>query len=156
MKAKFELLNEDSVLAFEYDVGRFSEVGGLHQLKSWLDLRRPVFTGELDRPGLDKPKGVLLLGVQGCGKSLAAKAVAGTWNVPLLRLDFGSLYNKFHGETERNLRESLRTAETMEPCVLWIDEIEKGIAEPRTSANNYRDSGAGCWASRTSRSSVPG
>lgn len=127
MEAKFDLLNEEGVLGFEYDVGRFSDVGGLKQLKSWLELRRPVFTGELDNPGLDPPKGVMLLGVQGCGKSLAAKAVAGSWNVPLLRLDFGSLYNKFHGETERNLRESLKTAETMSPCVLWIDEIEKGI-----------------------------
>ncbi len=127
MKAKFELLNQQGVLSFEYDIGRFAEVGGLEKLKAWLDIRRPVFTGELDNPGLDRPKGVLLLGVQGCGKSLAAKAVAGSWNVPLLRLDFGTLYNKFHGETERNLRESLKTAQTMSPCVLWIDEIEKGI-----------------------------
>jgi len=127
MKAKFRLLNTDGVLQFEYDVGRFAEVGGLRNLKAWLEQRKLVFTGELDRPGLDRPKGVMLLGVQGCGKSLAAKAVAGGWNVPLLRLDFGSLYNKYHGETERNLRESLHTAETMEPCVLWIDEIEKGI-----------------------------
>jgi len=127
MKAKFELLNQDGVLSFEYDVSRFREVGGLQRLKQWLELRRPVFTGELDKPGLDPPKGVLLLGVQGCGKSLAAKAVAGSWQVPLMRLDFGTLYNKFHGETERNLRESLRMAEVMEPCVLWIDEIEKGI-----------------------------
>ena len=81
---------------------------------------------------LDTPKGVMLLGVQGCGKSLAAKAVAGTWGVPLLRLDFGTLYNKFHGETERNLRESLKTAEAMAPCVLWIDEIEKGVGTSNT------------------------
>jgi ATP-dependent 26S proteasome regulatory subunit len=127
MEAKFKLLNQDGVLFFEYDVGPLSEVGGLGELKKWLELRRPVFTGELSNSGLDKPKGVLLLGVQGCGKSLAAKAIAGSWNVPLLRLDFGSLYNKFHGETERNLRDSLRTAQIMEPCVLWIDEIEKGI-----------------------------
>jgi SpoVK/Ycf46/Vps4 family AAA+-type ATPase len=127
MKAKFELLNTDGVLSFEYDIGRMSEVGGLEHLKRWLEMRRPVFTGELARPGLDRPRGVLLLGVQGCGKSLAAKAVAGAWSAPLLRLDFGSLYDKYHGETERNLRGSLKTAELMEPCVLWIDEIEKGI-----------------------------
>ena len=70
----------------------------------------------------------MLLGVQGCGKSLAAKAVAGAWGAPLLRLDFGTLYNKYHGETERNLSESLRQAEAMAPCVLWIDEIEKGVS----------------------------
>ncbi len=66
--------------------------------------------------------------MQGCGKSLAAKATAGAFGLPLLRLDFGSLYNKYHGETERNLRESLQTAEVLSPCVLWLDEIEKGLA----------------------------
>jgi SpoVK/Ycf46/Vps4 family AAA+-type ATPase len=70
----------------------------------------------------------LLIGVQGCGKSLAAKSSAGVFGVPLLRLDFGALYNKYHGETERNLRETLQTADVMTPCVLWIDEIEKGLA----------------------------
>jgi len=70
----------------------------------------------------------MLLGVQGGGKSLAAKCVAGAWGLPLLRLDFGTLYNKFHGETERNLRNSLEQAELMAPCVLWMDEIEKGLA----------------------------
>ncbi len=70
----------------------------------------------------------MLLGVQGGGKSLAAKAVSGAWNVPLLRLDFGALYNKFFGEAERNIRQALATAAVMSPCVLWCDEIEKGIA----------------------------
>ena len=74
------------------------------------------------------PKGVLLLGVQGAGKSLSARAVAGAWRVPLLRLDFGALYNKFHGETERNLRTALETSTNMSPCILWLDEIEKGVA----------------------------
>ena len=73
-------------------------------------------------------RGVLLLGVQGSGKSLAARAVAGSWRVPLLRLDFGALYNKYHGETEKNLREALTSAEQLEPCVLWMDEIEKGLS----------------------------
>jgi SpoVK/Ycf46/Vps4 family AAA+-type ATPase len=76
----------------------------------------------------DMPKGVLLLGAQGSGKSLAAKAVAGLWGLPLLRLDFAALYNKFFGETERNLREALALAERMAPCVLWMDEVEKGLA----------------------------
>jgi SpoVK/Ycf46/Vps4 family AAA+-type ATPase len=71
---------------------------------------------------------VLLLGVQGCGKSLAAKAIAGGLGVPLVRLDFGALYNKFHGETEKNLRDALDSAEQLAPCVLWMDEIEKGLA----------------------------
>lgn len=133
MRTKFELLGQDGVLSFEYDTSRFADVGGLARLKRWLELRRAVFTGELDTPGLDKPKGIMLLGVQGCGKSLAAKAVAGAWGVPLLRLDFGALYNKYHGETERNLRDSLRQAEMMRPCTLWIDEIEKGLGQGDSS-----------------------
>jgi len=91
-----------------------------------------VFVGDSAPVGLDPPRGILLLGVQGCGKSLAAKAVAGGFGVPLVRLDLGTMYNKFHGETERNLRESLRNAEALAPCVLWIDEIEKGIATSDT------------------------
>ena len=79
-------------------------------------------------PGLDPPKGVLLLGVQGCGKSLLAKAIAGGFGVPLVRLDFGTLYDKYHGETERNLRDAIASTEQLAPCVLWIDEIEKGLA----------------------------
>lgn len=129
MKTKFALLGQDGVLSFEYDTSRFAEVGGLAALKRWLQIREAVFTGALSNPGLDRPKGMMLLGVQGCGKSLAAKAVAGAWNVPLLRLDFGALYNKYHGETERNLRDSLKQAELMAPCALWIDEIEKGLGD---------------------------
>ncbi|QBQ55651.1 AAA family ATPase [Nitrosococcus wardiae] len=128
MKAKYELLNQQGVLTFEYDTARFSDVGGFKRLKHWLEQRRRPVTEGLPPPHLGAPKGILLLGVQGCGKSLAAKAVAGTWGIPLLRLDFGTLYNKFFGETERNLRESLKTAEAMAPCVLWADEIEKGVS----------------------------
>ena len=128
-KLKFELLNKSGHLHFEYDTARFSDVAGLARLKQWIGHRREVFTGGSELPaGLDPPKGVLLLGVQGCGKSLAAKAVAGGFGVPLVRLDFGTLYNKFHGETEKNLREALASAEQLAPCVLWIDELEKGLS----------------------------
>ena len=132
---KHELLGRDSVLSFEIDTARFSDVAGLAGLKKWLDRRRESFTGE-GAPGLDTPKGIMLLGVQGCGKSLAAKAVAGSWGVPLMRLDFGALYNKFLGETERNLREALKVADAMAPCVLWMDEIEKGVSGSRNSSDN--------------------
>jgi len=129
MDVKYKLLNQDDVLAFEYETAHFSEIGGMQRLKTWLKQRHGVFRGDDELPkGLDKPKGILLLGVQGCGKSLAAKAVAGVWGVPLLRMDFGLLYNKYMGETERNIRQALHTAEVMAPCVLWIDEIEKGIS----------------------------
>jgi len=128
MQAKYELLNRGGALQFEHDTARFNDVGGLTRLKSWLQQRRPAFRGDGGAAHLDAPKGILLLGVQGCGKSLAAKATAGIFGVPLLRLDFGAIYDKYHGETERKLRESLKTADVMSPCVLWIDEIEKGIA----------------------------
>ena len=138
MRTKFELLGQDGVLSYEFDTARFGEIAGLERLKEWLALREPVFAGTLSKPGLDPPKGVLLLGVQGCGKSLAAKAVAGSWGLPLLRLDFGTLYNKYHGETERNLREALDQAQTMAPCVLWIDEIEKGLAVDSSDSGTSR------------------
>jgi SpoVK/Ycf46/Vps4 family AAA+-type ATPase len=128
MQAKYELLNRGGALQFEYETARFSDVGGLTRLKQWLTQRRAAFRGDASAAHLDSPKGILLLGIQGCGKSLAAKATAGIFGVPLLRLDFGAIYDKYHGETERKLRESLSTADVMSPCVLWIDEIEKGIA----------------------------
>ncbi len=128
LKFKRDALGQGGLLEFEMDTGNFTEVGGLDGLKRWLELRRIAFAGDAAKLGVDPPKGVLLLGVQGAGKSMAAKAIAGSWNVPLMRLDFGVLYNKFHGESERNLREALKQAEAMAPCVLWIDEIEKGLA----------------------------
>jgi len=127
MKAKYELLGQDGVLSFEYETSQFSDVGGFDKLVKWIQQRRAAFL-QHDMAPVDIPKGVLLLGVQGCGKSLAARAVAGVWGVPLLRMDFGAMYNKFFGETEKNIRESLKTAELMSPCVLWMDEIEKGVA----------------------------
>jgi AAA+ superfamily predicted ATPase len=130
LKAKYELLGGDSLLSLEIDTAKFADVGGMERLRNWLEIRKSFFLGEDDT--LDPPRGMLLLGVQGCGKSLAAKAVAGIFSVPLLRLDFGVLYNKYYGETERNLRKALETAEIMAPCVLWMDEIEKGIAASAT------------------------
>lgn len=125
-RTRYQLLDTNGALSCEFDTSDFADVGGLNKLKRWIELRRDVFL----KPdaALDPPRGILLVGVQGGGKSLAAKAVAGMWSVPLLRFDIGTLYNKFHGETERNLREALRAAEAMAPCVLWIDEIEKAIA----------------------------
>ena len=127
MRAKYELLERDSVLSFEYETAQFTEIGGMARLRNWLEMRKDFFLGGNDQP-LDAPRGVLLLGVQGCGKSLVAKATAAIFGVPLLRLDFGVLYNKYYGETERNLRKAFEMAEVMSPCVLWMDEIEKGVA----------------------------
>ena len=127
-RLKFELLNRSGHLHYEYDTARFADVAGARRLKRWIEQRRRVFVDGDAPPGLDPPRGILLLGVQGCGKSLLAKAVAGGFGVPLVRLDFGTLYAKYHGETEANLRQALAQAEQLAPCVLWIDEIEKGLA----------------------------
>lgn len=126
MAAKYALLNRGGTLFYEPDTARFADVGGMQTLRKWLTSRKPAFDGSAR--GLDAPKGVLLLGVQGCGKSLAARAAAGIFGVPLVRLDFGALYSKWHGESEKNLRESLHSAEGLAPCVLWVDEIEKALA----------------------------
>ncbi len=128
VEKKVQLLNRSGVLIFEPDTASYADIGGLENLKGWLMKRKQVFQGEQEVHGLPQPKGIMLLGVQGCGKSLAAKVVAGTWGVPLLRLDIGTIYNKYFGETERNIRESLQSAEMLGPCVLWIDEIEKGFS----------------------------
>ena len=125
-RARYRLLETSGALSCEFDTTDFADVGGLQRLKHWIKLRHTPFI-EADN-NRDAPRGILLVGVQGGGKSLAAKAVAGMWQLPLLRLDFGTLYNKFFGETERNLREALQAAEAMAPCVLWIDEIEKALA----------------------------
>jgi SpoVK/Ycf46/Vps4 family AAA+-type ATPase len=125
-RSRYQLLESNGALSVEFDTTDFDAVGGLQQLKRWIALRRTAFLQPDEQ--LDPPRGVLLTGVQGSGKSLAAKAIAGMWQLPLLRLDFGTLYNKFFGQTERNLREALQAAEAMAPCVLWIDEIEKAIA----------------------------
>ncbi|MBE1162062.1 AAA family ATPase [Dyella acidiphila] len=128
MQAKFDLLNRSGLLHYEYATASFADVAGVSHVRDWVQRRRTVFLDPNPAPALDPPKGVLLLGVQGCGKSLAAKAIAGGFGVPLIRLDFGSLYDKYQGETEKNLREALGSCEVLAPCVLWIDEIEKGLA----------------------------
>ncbi len=127
LATKHEALGGAATLAYEESTVRFDAVGGLDRLKHWIALRRKPF---LEGGGAqdDRPKGIVLLGVQGGGKSLAARAVAGEWGIPLMRMDFGALYNKYYGETERNLRNAFAAAESMSPCVLWIDEIEKGVS----------------------------
>ncbi|MBX3395471.1 MAG: AAA family ATPase [Phycisphaerae bacterium] len=115
-----------------------SAIGGLKRLKRWLEIRREVFTDEASRFGLTAPRGILLLGVQGAGKSFCAKAIATAWKRPLLRLDVGSLYDRFIGESERNLRDALHQAEMMSPIILWIDEVEKAFA---SAASRSADGG---------------
>jgi len=111
---------------YEPDKRGMDGIGGLEMLKGWLVRRRAGLGREGQEWGLPAPKGVLLVGIPGCGKSLTAKCAASAWGVPLLRLDIGSLFAKWVGESEKTVREALRVAETVAPCVLWIDEIEKG------------------------------
>jgi len=115
-----------------------SEIGGMKQLKKWLNQRKDVFSPEATEFGLEAPRGVLMLGVQGAGKSLCAKAIATAWHQPLLRMDPSTLYASFIGESERNLREALRQTEMMSPVILWIDEIEKAFA---SAASRSADGG---------------
>jgi len=128
-KAKYELISHAGALTYEYDTQSFKHIGGFVNLKSWVKKRQHAILSKPENAQLatDRPKGILLLGVQGCGKSLAARSLSGQLGIPLIRLDFGSLFNKYIGESEKNIREALHSAEVMSPCVLWIDELEKSI-----------------------------
>jgi hypothetical protein len=123
---KAEMIRESGVVEY-VPLDRTIEIGGFGRLEAWLDRARVGFSGEARALNLTPPRGVLFVGVQGCGKSLAAKAVASRWDLPLLRLDAGRLLDKFVGESERNFRRAVTQAESMAPAVLWIDEIEKGF-----------------------------
>lgn len=125
---KRQVLHSGGLLQYVETPVDMGEIGGLNNLKRWLEAREKALGREAEDYGLEAPRGVLLLGVQGAGKSLCTKAIATAWQRPLLRLDPGSLYDKFIGESERRLRRALAQAEAMSPIVLWIDEIEKGFA----------------------------
>lgn len=109
---------------------KIEDIGGLENLKSWLNRKAKVFKNikEAEAFGVDMPKGVLIVGVPGCGKSLCAKAAASLFEVPILRLDIGKLMGKYLGESEANLRKAINLAEAISPCVLWVDELEKAFA----------------------------
>ncbi len=131
VKAKREMVERDGLLEYFAPERSLNEVIGIDGLKEWLGERRRILA-EPERAaafGLSFPRGILLLGVPGCGKSLCAKAVARDWALPLLRLDTGALYDKYVGETEKHFRTALATADRLSPIVLWIDEIEKAFAE---------------------------
>jgi hypothetical protein len=135
-ESKKGLVESGGLLEFVPSPEGLDQVGGLERLKKWIATRRIGFLPEGGQKPLDPPRGILLLGVQGCGKSLAAKAIAATWGLPLLALDAGRLLTPFIGESERNLREALRRVERMAPCVLWIDEIEKAFGAARSSESD--------------------
>ena len=128
-QAKAELLAEDGVLELVAtgDAGLYA-IGGMGNLKGWLEVRGKGFEAGARDFGLDPPRGVLLTGVPGCGKSMMAKILAGAWDMPLVLLDPGAIHGSYLGESEARMRRALATVEAMAPVVLWIDEIEKGFA----------------------------
>ena len=130
IKEKGQIIKKSAILELIDFKEKITDIGGLEGLKEWLDSKAKVFR-KLDEArayGVDTPKGVLLVGMPGCGKSLAAKASARLFNAPLLRLDIGRLLGKYVGESEHNMRVALKTAESISPCILWIDEIEKAFS----------------------------
>ena len=113
-----------------------SDLGGLDNFKDWLKLRANAFSQEAIQYGLPYPKGLLLVGVQGTGKSIAAKILATEWQLPLLRLDFGRLFASLIGQSEQRVRKMIEIAEALSPCVLWIDEIDKAFAGAQSSGDS--------------------
>lgn len=134
--AKRSMIQAEGVLEFVDNPPTLDDLGGLDRFKKWLRQRARAMTEEGVRAGLPQPRGLLLLGVQGAGKSLAAKGVASGWRRPLVRLDAGALYDRYIGESERRLREALDQAESMSPVVLWIDEIEKAFAAAASTSTD--------------------
>lgn len=125
---KKQIIRESEALEFYAVTETPDDVGGLEVLKQWLRLRERAFTQEARAYGLPAPKGIALIGIPGTGKSLTAKMIGGLWRLPLLRLDLGALFGSLVGESEERARRALRLAEAVAPCVIWLDEVEKGLA----------------------------
>ena len=147
VQEKEQLIRRSQALEYFQSVDDFSNVGGMGLLKQWLRKRSAAFSEKARAFGLPEPKGLLLLGVQGAGKSLLAKAVASQWHLPLLRLDLGRVFSELVGSSEHNIRSALRLAESVAPCVLWIDEIEKGLGGVASSHNSDAGTTARIFAS---------
>jgi AAA+ superfamily predicted ATPase len=128
LSEKKQIVRRGGILEYYAPQDNLEDVGGLASLKTWLRRRRAAFSEDAREYGLPVPRGILLLGVQGCGKSLVAKAISREWGMPLLRLDVGRVFGKYIGESEAAIRRAVATAEAVAPAVLWIDEIEKGFA----------------------------
>src|SRR5215469_5894003 len=125
---KQQIIRKSGVLEYYAASEDFSSVGGLAVLKEWLNKRAAAFTGEARAFGLPAPKGILMLGVQGCGKSLCAKAVSTQWQLPLLRFDMGRMFGSLVGSSEENVRRAISVADSVAPAILWVDEIDKAFA----------------------------
>ncbi len=133
---KRQIVQKSGVLEVVKANVSLDDIGGLENLKTWLRKRNGSWLDEAAAYGLPAPKGVLVTGVPGCGKSLTAKAMASAWSLPLVRLDIGRVFGGLVGASEQNMRTALRTAEAIAPCVMWIDEIEKGFASGASGAGD--------------------
>ena len=125
---KEQIIRKNGLLEYCATEESFTRVGGLGLLKEWLGKRAVAFTAEARAFGLPAPKGIFLLGVQGCGKSLCAKAVSSLWQLPLLRFDMGRMFGSYVGSSEENVRRAIAVAESVAPVILWVDEIDKAFA----------------------------
>jgi len=133
LQEKRQIVRKCGVLEFVDADADLDRVGGLELLKAWLGTRARAFSARARGFGLPAPRGVLLVGVQGCGKSLCAKAVSRSWNLPLLRFDLGRVFGSLVGSSEENVRRAIAVAESVAPAILWIDEIDKGFAGVQSS-----------------------
>ncbi len=131
LSEKEQIIRKSGMLEYYASPERFGSIGGLEELKRWLRARGRAFSEAARAYGLPSPKGLLLVGVPGCGKSLTAKAIAAEWKMPLLKFDLGKVFGGLVGQSEENMRRAVKMAEAVAPCVLWIDEIEKGLAGSR-------------------------
>jgi SpoVK/Ycf46/Vps4 family AAA+-type ATPase len=135
---KKQLILKENVLEFFTHALTLDDMGGLDKLKDWLMKRKKAFSKEAREFGLDKPKGVLTMGITGCGKSLASKIIATLWNLPLFRLDMNLVYSGIAGPAEEVFARALKTMDSVSPAVLWIDEIESGISDKHTDSASSR------------------
>lgn len=133
---KKQIIRKTGILEYYDSDETMENVGGLENLKEWIRKRTRTFSEEARGFGLPEPKGILLLGIQGCGKSLSAKAISSIWKLPLLRLDMGAIFGMWVGQSEENIRKAIKTAESISPVILWIDELEKGFASMSGSGDS--------------------
>lgn len=139
LEEKKQVIRKSGLLEYYHTSEAMGNVGGLENLKEWLVKRTAAFTARAKDFGLPQPKGILLIGVQGCGKSLTAKAISSLWKLPLLRFDVGRVFSGIVGSSEDNMRRAIRTAESIAPVILWIDEIEKAMSGVQSSS--FSDAG---------------
>ena len=133
LSEKEQIIRKSGILEFYKAYEDINDIGGLEYLKVWLNKRTLAFTKEARDFGLPQPKGIIMLGVPGCGKSLTAKAISSLWKLPLLRLDVGKVFSSLVGSSEENVRKAIQTAESIAPAILWLDELEKGFSGVQSS-----------------------